>query len=60
MPCSHIQAALRCFTEAQPLTLKNTVLSILNLTTEMKQVIYYAVAKKICDCWYYLWLFSTL
>ncbi|KAF4518043.1 hypothetical protein B566_EDAN009276 [Ephemera danica] len=40
MPCSHIQAALRCVTEAQPLTLKNTILSALNITAEMKQAIW--------------------
>ncbi|PNF29125.1 hypothetical protein B7P43_G12626 [Cryptotermes secundus] len=38
--CQHIQAALRCYAEAQPLTLKNSVLSTLNVSNEIKQAIW--------------------
>ncbi|OXU25333.1 hypothetical protein TSAR_000436 [Trichomalopsis sarcophagae] len=38
--CQHIQAALRCYAEAQPLTLRNSVLSSLNVGTEIKQEIW--------------------
>ncbi|XP_034193234.1 uncharacterized protein C2orf42 homolog isoform X4 [Osmia lignaria lignaria] len=38
--CQHIQAALRCYAEAQPLTLRNSILSSLNVNNEMKQEIW--------------------
>lgn len=38
--CSHIKAAIECTTEAQPLTLKNSVLNSLQATNEMKQAIW--------------------
>lgn len=38
--CQHIQAALRCYAEAQPLTLKNCVLSSLSVTNDIKQAIW--------------------
>jgi hypothetical protein len=38
--CQHIQAALRCYAEAQPLTLKNSQLSSLNVSNEIKQAIW--------------------
>ncbi|KZC12187.1 Uncharacterized protein C2orf42 [Dufourea novaeangliae] len=38
--CQHIQAALRCYAEAQPLTLRNSILSTLNVNNEMKQEIW--------------------
>ncbi|XP_069698610.1 uncharacterized protein C2orf42 [Periplaneta americana] len=38
--CQHIQAALRCYAEATPLTLKNSVLSTLNVNNDLKQTIW--------------------
>ncbi|KAJ9580223.1 hypothetical protein L9F63_004123, partial [Diploptera punctata] len=38
--CQHIQAALRCYAEAQPLPLKNCVLSSLSVSNDMKQAIW--------------------
>ncbi|XP_029678834.1 uncharacterized protein C2orf42 homolog isoform X2 [Formica exsecta] len=38
--CQHIQAALKCYAEAQPLTLKNSILSSLNVNNETKQEIW--------------------
>lgn len=38
--CQHIQAALKCYAEAQPLTLKNSILSSLNVNNEMRQDIW--------------------
>ncbi|XP_011505254.1 PREDICTED: uncharacterized protein C2orf42 homolog isoform X2 [Ceratosolen solmsi marchali] len=38
--CQHIQAALRCYAEAQPLTLRNSILSSLNVNNETKQEIW--------------------
>ncbi|XP_058803645.1 uncharacterized protein C2orf42 isoform X2 [Phymastichus coffea] len=38
--CQHIQAALRCYAEAQPLTLRNSVLSSLIVNNETKQEIW--------------------
>ncbi|XP_053976070.1 uncharacterized protein C2orf42 [Hylaeus anthracinus] len=38
--CQHIQAALRCYAEAQPLTLRNSILSTLSVNNEMKQEIW--------------------
>ncbi|EFN86962.1 uncharacterized protein C2orf42 homolog [Harpegnathos saltator] len=38
--CQHIQAALRCYSEAQPLTLKNSILSSFNMNNETKQEIW--------------------
>ncbi|XP_067007755.1 uncharacterized protein C2orf42 isoform X3 [Anabrus simplex] len=38
--CQHIQAALRCYAEAQALTLKSSVLSSLNISNDMKQSIW--------------------
>lgn len=38
--CQHIIAALRCYAEAQPLTLRNSVLLSLNVNNEMKQEIW--------------------
>ncbi|CAL7944359.1 unnamed protein product [Xylocopa violacea] len=38
--CQHIQAALRCYAEAQPLTLRNSILSSLNVNNELKQEIW--------------------
>ncbi|XP_033208403.1 uncharacterized protein C2orf42 homolog [Belonocnema kinseyi] len=38
--CQHIQAAFRCYAEAQPLTLKNSILLSLNVNNEMKQEIW--------------------
>ncbi|XP_043460941.1 uncharacterized protein C2orf42 homolog [Leptopilina heterotoma] len=38
--CQHIQAALRCYAEAQPLTLRNSVLLSLNVSNEIKQEIW--------------------
>ncbi|KAF7403926.1 hypothetical protein HZH68_006720 [Vespula germanica] len=38
--CQHIQAALRCYAEAQPLTLRNSILSSLNVNNEIKQEIW--------------------
>ncbi|XP_011877928.1 PREDICTED: uncharacterized protein C2orf42 homolog [Vollenhovia emeryi] len=39
-PCQHIQTALKCYAEAQPLTLKNSILSSLNVDNEIKQDIW--------------------
>ena len=38
--CQHVQAALHCYAEAQPLTLRNSVLSSLNVNNEIKQEIW--------------------
>lgn len=38
--CQHIQAALKCYSEAQPLTLKNSILSSLFVNNELKQQIW--------------------
>ncbi|XP_071441436.1 uncharacterized protein C2orf42 [Hetaerina americana] len=38
--CHHIKAALRCYAEAQPLDLKNSVLASLNVSNETKQAIW--------------------
>lgn len=38
--CSHIKAAISCGTEAEPLTLKNSVLNSLPISFEMKQEIW--------------------
>ncbi|XP_014467402.1 PREDICTED: uncharacterized protein C2orf42 homolog isoform X2 [Dinoponera quadriceps] len=38
--CQHIQAALKCYAEAQPLTLRNSILSSLNVNNETKQEIW--------------------
>lgn len=38
--CQHIQAALKCYAEAQPLTLKNSILLSLNVNNETKQEIW--------------------
>ncbi|KAK7870501.1 hypothetical protein R5R35_002907 [Gryllus longicercus] len=38
--CQHIQAALRCYTEAQPLSLKRSVLSSFNASDDIKQAIW--------------------
>lgn len=38
--CQHIQTALKCYAEAQPLTLKNSILSSLNVNNETKQEIW--------------------
>ncbi|KAL6254373.1 hypothetical protein P5V15_014420 [Pogonomyrmex californicus] len=40
LTCQHIQAALKCYAEAQPLTLKNSVLSSWNVNNETKQEIW--------------------
>ena len=39
-PCQHIKAAIGCESEAQPLTLKNSVLNSLQVTNETKQAIW--------------------
>ncbi|XP_022252905.1 uncharacterized protein C2orf42-like isoform X1 [Limulus polyphemus] len=39
-PCHHIKAAVNCLTEGQPLTLKNSVLNALPISTEIKQSIW--------------------
>lgn len=39
-PCQHIKAAIGCEGEAQPLTLKNSVLNSLQVTNETKQAIW--------------------
>lgn len=39
-PCVHIKAAIECATEAQPLTLKNSVLNALQVSNETKQAIW--------------------
>jgi hypothetical protein len=38
--CQHIEAALHCYAEAQPLTLRNSILSSLNVNNETKQEIW--------------------
>lgn len=38
--CPHIKAAIECNTEAQPLTLKNSVLNSLQVSNEIKQAIW--------------------
>ncbi|KAK0090551.1 hypothetical protein PV325_011698 [Microctonus aethiopoides] len=38
--CQHIQASLKCYAEAQPLTLKNSILSSLNVNNETKREIW--------------------
>lgn len=38
--CQHIQAALRCYSEAQPLTLSNSVVASLQVPASIKQVNY--------------------
>lgn len=38
--CSHIKSAVECTEEAQPLTLKNSVLNSLQVSNEMKQAIW--------------------
>lgn len=40
LACQHIQTALKCYAEAQPLTLKNSILSSLNVNNEIKQEIW--------------------
>lgn len=37
--CQHIQAALRCYSEAQPLALSNSVVASLKVPDSIKQVI---------------------
>ncbi|XP_076468816.1 uncharacterized protein C2orf42-like isoform X2 [Babylonia areolata] len=39
-PCSHIKAAVECTQEAQPLILKSSVLSSLQVSPEIKQIIW--------------------
>ncbi|XP_046548485.1 uncharacterized protein C2orf42-like [Haliotis rubra] len=39
-PCAHIKAAIECTAEAQPLTLKNSVLNSLQVSNETKQAIW--------------------
>ncbi|XP_012215418.1 uncharacterized protein C2orf42 [Linepithema humile] len=39
-PCQHIQAALKCYAEAQPLTLKNSILMSMSVNNETKQEIW--------------------
>ncbi|XP_034944226.1 uncharacterized protein C2orf42 [Chelonus insularis] len=38
--CQHIQAALKCYAEAQPLTVKNSILRSMNVLSELKQEIW--------------------
>ncbi|ESO90823.1 hypothetical protein LOTGIDRAFT_122741 [Lottia gigantea] len=38
--CSHIKSAIECIHEAQPLTLKNSVLNTLQVNNDMKQAIW--------------------
>ncbi|KAL4232424.1 hypothetical protein ACF0H5_009991 [Mactra antiquata] len=38
--CPHVKAAIECNTEAQPLTLKNSVLNSLQVSSEIKQAIW--------------------
>lgn len=38
--CQHIQAAMRCYAEAQALTLKRSILTSLNASDEIKQTIW--------------------
>ncbi|XP_059488653.1 uncharacterized protein C2orf42 homolog [Neocloeon triangulifer] len=40
LPCSHIQAAVRCYAQAQPLLIKNEILQTLNISQEIKQAIW--------------------
>lgn len=39
-PCAHVKAAIECNQEAQPLTLKNSILNSLQVSSEMKQAIW--------------------
>lgn len=39
-PCSHVKAAIECTQEAQPLTLKNSILNSLQVSNEIKQAIW--------------------
>ncbi|XP_049859146.1 uncharacterized protein C2orf42 homolog isoform X2 [Schistocerca gregaria] len=39
--CQHIRAAMRCFTEAVPLTLKDSVLAALNISNEIKEAVWF-------------------
>lgn len=39
-PCKHVKAAAQCVAEAQPLTLKNSVLNALQLSNEVKHAIW--------------------
>ena len=39
-PCNHIKSAISCGKEAQPLTLKNSVLNSLQVSNEIKQAIW--------------------
>lgn len=38
LPCNHIQAAVRCYAQAQPLHIKHEILQTLTLSQEVKQV----------------------
>ncbi|XP_065352497.1 uncharacterized protein C2orf42 homolog [Cloeon dipterum] len=40
LPCNHIQAAVRCYTQAQPLLIKNEILQTLVVSNEVKQAIW--------------------
>jgi hypothetical protein len=40
LPCNHIQAAVRCYAQAQPLHIKHEILQTLILSQEVKQVNY--------------------
>lgn len=39
--CQHIRAAMRCFTEAVPLTLKDSILAALNISNEIKEEVWF-------------------
>ncbi|CAH1783819.1 unnamed protein product [Owenia fusiformis] len=39
-PCTHIKSAINCITEAEPLTLKNSILNSLQVSNETKQAIW--------------------
>ncbi|KAK7108935.1 hypothetical protein V1264_013070 [Littorina saxatilis] len=39
-PCSHVKAAVECTQEAQPLTLKNSILNALQVSNEIRQAIW--------------------
>ncbi|XP_074103880.1 uncharacterized protein C2orf42 isoform X2 [Cotesia typhae] len=45
--CQHIQAAYKCYAEAQPLPLKNSLLSTLNVSCEMKKKIWCLATESI-------------
>ncbi|XP_063228338.1 uncharacterized protein C2orf42 [Bacillus rossius redtenbacheri] len=45
LTCQHIQAALRCYTKAQPVQLKNSIINILNMNSEMKQELWQLVSE---------------